>query len=169
MEVRLKYDDDKGWTERSITVDCYDTWSADYTIAFVAAPLLKQLAKTKHGAPFVNNADVPEQLRATEEDANLYITEHTTDDKWFDRWDWVLGEMIFAMDELGNDKPNQPEVLADVRETDIEIPDPDTRTEFMKRSMLVEVPGGEEALRAYEERVENGCRLFGAYFQSLWD
>ena len=43
----------------SIKIDPWDTWSMDLTLALIIHPMLKQLHKTSHGAPYVDDEDVP--------------------------------------------------------------------------------------------------------------
>ena len=49
-----------------VKIDRWDTWSMDHTLAFIILPMLKQLKADKHGAPFVDDEDVPEHLRCGE-------------------------------------------------------------------------------------------------------
>ena len=46
-----------------IRIDNYDTWNMDSTLALIIVPMLKQLRETKHGAPMVDNEDVPSTMR----------------------------------------------------------------------------------------------------------
>jgi hypothetical protein len=48
-----------------VKIDRWDTWSMDSTLAQIVLPMLRQLQDTKHGAPFVDDDDVPEHLRST--------------------------------------------------------------------------------------------------------
>lgn len=75
-----------------IQIDHFDTWSMDHTLAMIVVPMLKQLRETKHGAPFVDNKDVPKQLRGPKKPAS----DGSVDKFFFDRWDYVLAEMIWA-------------------------------------------------------------------------
>ena len=43
-----------------VKIDRWDTWSMDHTLAHIILPMLKQLDKEKHGAPYTNDEDVPE-------------------------------------------------------------------------------------------------------------
>lgn len=122
-----------------IQIDPWDTWSMDHTLAPIILPLLKQLKETKHGAPNVDKDDVPENLRPTEEDLENYAKNGTTDTKFFARWDWVLDEMIYAFDC----KANKDDVIM----------------RFEDR----------EDIKKEQERISNGFRLFGKYYESLWD
>lgn len=69
----------------------YDLWSMDHTLAMIILPMLKQYKEQKNGSPFTDYEDTPHIPK-----------EEGTDD--FDRpcihkrWDWILGEMIFAFE-----------------------------------------------------------------------
>lgn len=122
-----------------IHIDPWDTWSMDHTLAPIILPMLKQLKATKHGAPWVAVADVPKELRPSKKDILNYEKDGSTDPKFFERWDWVLDEMIYAFDC----KVNKDDVYM--------------RFEDRKE------------LDAEQERISNGFRLFGRYYESLWD
>ena len=85
----------------SIRIDPYDTWSMDHTLALIIHPMLIQLKETKHGSPWVDDEDVPEHLRSTA--AEPKENEWDTDSNLFDRWDWILGEMIWAFERIIKD------------------------------------------------------------------
>ena len=125
-----------------IHIDRWDTWSIDHTLAPIILPMLKQLKETKHGAPYVDNADVPKELRATKKQIEAYGKKGDVDPKHFDRWDWILDEMIYAFDC----KANKDEVYMRF----------DTKTE-------------RDAMYKEQDRISNGFRLFGKYYESLWD
>jgi len=127
-----------------VHIDKWDTWSMDHTLAPIILPMLIQLKQTTHGAPNVDLEDVPEGLRPTntEEWQKLYNETGDTDDKFFERWDWVLDEMIYAFDC----KANKDEVYMRF----------DTKTE-------------RDAMDKEQDRISNGFRLFGKYYESLWD
>ena len=68
-----------------------DWWDSDKTLSPVILELLYRIKRTKQGAPFVDDEDVPEHLKATPKKDEWDVDEH-----WFDRWDYVLDEMIYA-------------------------------------------------------------------------
>ena len=80
----------------NIRIDKYDTWSMDSTLALIIHPMLIQLKQTKHGSPWIDDEDVPEELRSTS--APPKENEWDTDDNHHARWDWVLDEMIWAFE-----------------------------------------------------------------------
>lgn len=125
-----------------IHIDEYDTWSMDHTLSMIIHPMLEQLKATKHGAPHVDDEDVPEELRST---SAPELTEEQknyggTDDNFFKRWDWVMDEMIFAHHCQFNDWED----------------------EYYDRKDY-------DGMREIEKRIANGFRLFGKYYQGLWD
>jgi hypothetical protein len=79
-----------------VKIDDYDMWNLDNTLSMIIVPALKLLKEKKHGAPYVDDEDVPERLRsynstAAKEDYGL-------DDNFFNRWDWVLDEIIWSFE-----------------------------------------------------------------------
>lgn len=79
-----------------VRIDRYDTWSMDETLTLIILPMLHQLKEQKIGAPFVDDEDVPEDIRST--NAKPKENEYDTDEFWFKRWDWVIDEMIWSFE-----------------------------------------------------------------------
>jgi hypothetical protein len=151
----------------SVRIDPWDTWSMDVTLAHIVVPMLKQLKETKHGAPCVDYEDVPEHLRQTKKEQKAYKENGSTDDKFFERWDWVMGEMIFAFES----KLNYWEDQFMSGESDIyfeKVPGEAGLSE-MKRGTKDTFKIDHEGMKAYQDRISNGFRLFGKYFEGLWD
>jgi len=143
-----------------IRIDKYDSWSADHTIALIAVPLLKQLQLTKHGAPNVDDEDVPDGLglRSYETD-KLPKSEHDVDENHFKRWDWVLGEIIWALEQKTSD-------TADTQfytKLDPSMQSKDINAQM--ENIVVDMDG----LKAWQQRKTRGYKLFGKYFENLWD
>lgn len=152
---------------RKVQIDPWDTWSMDYTLAQVILPMLKQLASKKHGAPYVDDEDVPEELRSTAAPAKE--NEWDTDDNHFKRWDWILDEMIFAFEHIVHtswkyDKDNTGKTYS-VKREDGNYQILFERTEEEK----VAYKEHQEKVREIEARISNGTRLFGKYYRGLWD
>jgi hypothetical protein len=142
----------------------YDIWSMDSTLALIVIPMLKQLKETKHGAPFVDDEDVPEHLRRNLPYDN---SNDDTDDLWFQRWDWVMDEMIFAFESKVNDWEDQFWTVKPKLDL-LKYPEDEGKEVIPVRWLEV----GDcdwEGRKKYEERIQNGFRLFGKYFQGLWD
>ena len=157
-----------------VKIDPWDTWSMDSTLGYIVVPMLKQLKKTKHGAPFVEYHDVPEHLRPTQEELDtLDIGE--TDQHWFARWEWVMDEMIFAFESLHNDWEEQfysgevDLVSVPVDKEGNEIAEEDAQLYRLDRGENDTFEIDFEGSKQYRERVNNGFRLFGTYYYGLWD
>lgn len=139
-----------------ITIESHDTWNMDYTLALIITPMLKQLKATKHGAPLVDDEYVPEHLRSTA--APPKENEWDVDDNHFKRWDYVLDEMIWAMEQIVND--NGEDQFFDHSEVDEEA-------DLFEQ--ITQIKCDHDALTVHRKRIANGTKLFGIFFQDLWD
>jgi len=143
-----------------VKIDRWDTWSMDHTLAHIILPMLKQLDKTKHGAPYTNDEDVPEYLRSHM--AQPKENEWDTDSLHFMRWDWILAEMIWAFEQEIRDD-DEAEFFDHSECGDEKFP-------WDKDGQYVsKVKVDREGLEAHQKRKANGFRLFGKYYQNLWD
>ena len=141
-----------------VRIDKYDTWSMDHTLAYIILPMLKQLKATKHGAPNVDDEDVPEPMRSTAPGARDRCEEPwDLDEHFFDRWDYVLDEMIWAFEQQDNDGDAQ---FFDHGEK--------IAGESLEDS-IGRLKVDQEGLKAWQKRKANGFRLFGKYYEALWD
>jgi len=146
---------DRRTQQIKVRIDRWDTWSMDHTLAHIVLPMLIQLKATKHGAPWVDDEDVPEELRSTS--APPIENEYDTDDFHFKRWDWVLDEMIWAFEQKCRDHW-EDDYYGDYVE--------DQKNGSMAGSFeWVD----HEGQKAHQERMSNGFMLFGKYFESLWN
>ena len=145
-----------------VRIDRWDTWSMDHTLAHIILPMLVQLKRTKHGAPRVDNADVPKELRMSKKDMAQFAKDGSTDDKFFKRWDWILDEMIWAFDQKCRD--DWEGAYYEYREMGPEeSKDPDN---LFGLKLVWE---DREGQKAHQERMTNGFKLFGKYYENLWD
>jgi len=145
----------------------YDHWNADSTMAMLCLPIMKDLKKDKHGSGFIKDEDVPEEIRSY--NAPPKENEWDTDEFWFDRANWVLDEVIWALEQQqpGCDWEEQywivqPEIDFEER------PEDDGKTSIPLR-WKVEGKCDWDGRNAHEERIDNGLRLFGTYWRSWWD
>ena len=175
--------DSKRSRKIKVRIDYYDTWSMDHTLSYIILPMLKQLKATKHGSPFVDDEDVPEELRST---AAPELTQEQkdcghTDDNLHKRWEWVLDEMIWAFeqqldddadrayyDEYASDEPVEPPLKYNVLNADGTTSEDtfkwDTEESRHKRGKF-----NSEKMKQYEDRKKKAFTLFGKYYQGLWD
>jgi hypothetical protein len=149
-----------------VKIDNYDAWGADHTLSLIALPLLEKLRDTKHGSPNVDDEDVPAGLGLRSTEAPPKENSWDTDDNWHDRWAWVLDEIIWAHRQEVHDDPDSAACWThDV--PDANWPFPSTKTGIER--MLGNLKCDDVALAALAARKQNGFRLFGKYYQSLWD
>jgi hypothetical protein len=163
--------------DRKITyvkIDYWDTWSMDHTLSYIILPMLKQLKDSKHGAPFVDDEDVPEELKSTS--APPKESEHDVDDNHFKRWDYVLDEMIFAFEHKAYDSWEQEfrsgefdTVWVPVDKDGNEVAKGEHKFYQMKDGPNHTYKCDYDGMKIVEDRITNGFRLFGKYYQGLWD
>jgi hypothetical protein len=157
-----------------VKIDRWDTWSMDHTLGAIALPMLRQLQATKHGSPFVDDADVPDELKSTSAPAKE--NEWDTDDNHHKRWDWVLAEMIFAFEHKLDDsweaafrEGEHDIVWVPVDKDGNEVAKGEHKYYQMKDGPNHTYKCDYEGMKKVEERIQNGFRLFGKYYQNLWD
>jgi hypothetical protein len=162
----LSWIDSKKKRTIKVHIDRWDTWGMDDTLAHIILPMLKQLKETKQGAPYVDFSDVPKELYVNEELTEEQKDLGEVDDKHFERWDWVLDEMIFAFESKRDDS----------WEEQFESGEWDMKWKKIEGGMseMIEGPNHTikydwEGRKKYQERISNGFRLFGKYYESLWD
>lgn len=157
-----------------VKIDRWDTWNMDSTLSPIILPMLRQLKATKHGAPLVDDEDVPEHLRSTA--AEPKENEWDTDSNHFDRWDWVMSEMIFAfeckVDDSWEDafrEGNIDMIWVPVDADGNEVPRGEHKYFRMDHGPNDTYKCDYEGMKLVQQRIDNGFRLFGKYYQALWD
>jgi hypothetical protein len=158
-----------------VKIDRWDSWNMDSTLADIVLPLLKQLKLKKHGAPCVDDEDVPEHLQSTA--APPKENEYDIDAYHFQRWDWIMDEMIHAFECKANqdwtDKYYTGTADYQFKKLDETRFNPITNkqeglselVEGPKHTQVVDWDG----MKAEQARITNGFRLFGKYYEGLWD
>jgi hypothetical protein len=116
--------------------------------------MLKLLKEKKHGSAYVDDADVPEHLQYKEALNNQDHPDH--DDLIQKRWSWVLDEMIWAFEQKS--RPGGWD--SDYYEFEKD-PTATLGVKFTKNDR--------EGSKKHQARMSNGFRLFGKFFESLWD
>ena len=149
-----------------VHIDRWDTWSMDHTLGYIVLPMLKQLNEKKHGAPFVDDKDVPAELRSTA--APPKDNEWDTDENHFKRWDWVMGEMIFAFETKAGSLEDWEDQFH-TGEHDIQWKQLEGGNSEMIRGPKDTSKYDMKGRKAYQKRISNGFRLFGKYYENLWD
>ena len=160
--------DSKRERKVSIHIDNYDVWSMDNTLAMIIVPMLEKLRGNSVGSPWVDDEDVPENLRVaaapplTEEEINC----GHPDDNWEKRWDWVLDEMIWTFQQhMGDDWKEQYSTGTN----DFIIDEnKDTGFTYLGFGPNHTYETDQTGLQKHQARMDNGRRLFAKYYQNLW-
>ena len=183
MKVNIAgYKDDESERDVLIEIEDHDVWNLDHTLAMVIHPALVLLKEVKHGSPIVDNEDVPEALRRPKG-----LDEHGAegDEHYFDRWDYVLDEMIWAFAQIvDGDNDSQFHTgehdvywqALDAKHQPIGEPFPfdEDRKDKAEFYEMIKGPNdtshfNSEAYRVHHERIKRGTSLFGKYYSGLWD
>lgn len=145
-----------------VRIDHYDTWSLDSTLAYIILPALIQLRDDSQSYGYVEDADAPPELaKAFADDQDDFY-----DSNAHKRWVWALNEMIFAFQCKIDD--NWDEQFWSGSHGKLEFKD----TEDPNLKELVSTGNREcdwDARQKMQERISNGFRLFGKYYEALWD
>ena len=169
-----------------VHIDGYDVWSLDHSLALIILPSLKMLRENNQSAPLVDEEDVPSDMRPTEAEKEAYTKTGMTDGKHFDRWNYVIDQMIWSFERIVDDEDGnqfhtgtidtlwqpldenhepigQPYRLEDTPHDE----DDDTLYEMVKGpndTSEYEFKGHKE----HNERILVGTTLFGKYYRGLW-
>lgn len=149
-----------------IRIDRHDVWNLGDTLAMIALPMLYEFRRQGiTGAPHVDDDDVPEYLRSTTAPPLTEQEQNTggADKLWHQRWEWVVQEMIYALEEV-NDPDSDSRFHSDI---DPEKPRDEKNISFqesMNRGMF-----DKDGYADWHERKQNGLRLFGKYLEALWN
>ncbi len=124
----------------------------DQTLAHVILPMLQELKRCKQSAILVDLKDIPEnlinqQLRT--------MCDGSTNDKSHEWWPWILDEMIWAFEQKTRDDWENDFFQYE------ENPD--------RKGELILVWEDVESMQAHQDRMTNGFRLFGKYYERLWN
>jgi len=157
-----------------VKIDRWDTWSMDHTLSYIVLPMLKQLQSEKHGAPFVDDEDVPEELKSTS--APPKENEYDTDANHFKRWDYVLNEMIFAFEHKVDDSWEDAYRSGDIDTIWVpvdakgnEVPKGEHKFMQMSKGPKDTYECDYDGMEIVHKRMKNVFRLFGKYYEGLWD
>lgn len=172
----MKVEISRNWRIKPrIVIHDHDTWSMDNTLARIILPMLKNVKACKVGTPGIlfpdDHHEQPDQDKLYEE----------TREKWED----ILDKMIFSMEQIAYSK-NGPDMPIPILQKKMSRKQRSDR--WWKSVPLYSKDGkkvgdiqrhndqcdpAEDAKwrkdhSEYLARVQEGCELFGKYFQNLW-
>ena len=157
------------WIERlrgerkiKVRIDDYDVWNMDTTLAHIIVPMLKKIKEDKHGAPYVDDEDVPDILKSTAEPPKE--NDYDVDANHFKRWDWVVDEMLWAFEQKlvhwqEQYYSGEHDIVWKKSGEDAFVTEKGPNDTFKI---------DEEGMKKHQERITNGYRLFGKYYDCLW-
>lgn len=179
ISVGLQWILNKIWPRvEYIKIDYWDVWSMDHTLSPIILPMLIRLKEVKHGSGIVDLEDVPEHLRYTSHG-------EWNDNKTFDFYDdpgavkiecdvhtryaWLLDELIWTFEQLADENNGEDPFYHGNGVIDFtKYPEDEGKSAIplrWKKKPKVDWEG----LRRHQARVQNGLRLFGKYYNTLWD
>lgn len=145
-----------------VHIDKYDCWSADSTIAFVVAPLLRAfVAQGIQGIPQLNAEEYGPYAAMIEEiggatigsDSPKKYTDEEVSFSWYVReqvWRAVLDSMIYSMEQING---GFDMVIYEQYK--------DTAPDWQQRWI--------EHAKLEEARIQQGLDYFGKYFRAIWN
>ena len=148
-----------------VKIHNYDVWNMGETLASVILPMLKLLKEQKTGYPWSDHEDGPWYYRFQD-----YKGEHNWTEKGsygHGRWDWIMDEMIWTFEQI-LDEDHENRYWLEHGEIDWDAGEYDDKglkeLKWFKKSVV-----DWDGLKKHEAAIENGLRLFGKYYQNLWD
>jgi hypothetical protein len=141
MKVNIGKYKKSGKQNMRVVIDRYDTWNMDSTLAHIILPMLLQLRQTKHGSPMVDDEDVPHlPKKGLSSDENNQYDLFASDEQDELFWDQYHVRWEWVLNEMI----------------------------FAFRSLVTDNWDEKYFTKEYD-RIRNGFRLFGKYYQGLWD
>lgn len=155
-----------GKTERKVKVriDPYDTWNCNTTLAYIILPMLKQLKETNHGYFHTDYSDGPVDFKLSDDEGpNEWDRGYS-----LARYNYIMDEMIWTFEQLQEDYDWEEQYVIEHGEIDWEAShadDAEVHELKWKKHFVID----HEGRRKHHARIQNGLRLFGKYYQNLWD
>lgn len=144
-----------------IRIDDWDTWSADYTLAQIIYPLLVRFKELNIGYP--TPGDVIDREDVNYNNGNSCVDEEC--------WDLILDELIWTFKQLQDEDSDNQFYFGEVdfQFKPLNEKDNNGKTLYaLERGPNDTFQVDEEGLRQHYDRIQNGLRLFGKYYQHLW-
>lgn len=157
-----------------IHIDNFDHWNAHNTASMILLPLFSKLKKHKQGSGYIDDEDVPEHLRSTAADAWEGISEEQkscmhSDKHLHARYEWFLDEVLWALEQDQPDCNWEDQYWITHPEIDFSKNPEDEGKSFIPVRWKVEGKCDWDARALHQKRINNGFRMMGKYWQTLWD
>lgn len=155
----------------NVKIDDWDVWNLDATLAEIILPALKILKERKQGVPYIDDEDVPDELKSYDNDFFDGSSDHTIHSK---KWEYVLNEIIFAFESYfvnWYDQFQSGELKTDFVPIDKNgnvVSENEAVCFLWEETENSTFKIDYEGSKKYQSRIDNGLRLFGKYYQALW-
>lgn len=139
----------KGFTRKvKITVDDYDTWSADHTLAMIIVPILQNMRDNPYSI-----------MNVAPEDADNLPYEEATK-RVYDKMIWAFQQIIEPEDSqfFPNSDNQKLEKVEGQSYYELVPKDPSKPKASFDR----------EGYEAYNQQIQEGLNLFAKYYRGLW-
>ena len=151
-----------------IRIDPWDTWNMNTTLAKIILPMLQQLKLTKHGSP----GDLPEFQQTSDHSHQRCFDFYGEDNelawaKGHQHWESILDHIIWSFEQLLCDWEAQYWIVHP--ELDLSDYPEDEGKELTPVRWKVEGECDWAGRMKHQERINQGLKLFGEYYQGLWD
>lgn len=153
----------KGERKIKIKIDPWDTWGMDHTLSLLIVPMLKQLKKTKHGYPYSDPEDAPHIGEGKREN------DYEFDDNAQARWEWIMDEMIWAHEQIVDTEADMQFHSGEIDLVSKEVDISGEKFYEMEHGPNHTHVWDKAGWEKWNERKRNGFRLFGKYYENLWD
>lgn len=148
-----------------VKIHNYDIWSMDHTLSYIILPMLKMVKDGKYGAPYVDDSDVPEELKSTNTEPKEH--DYDVDSLHFKRWYYVLDQMIWSFEQIQDDNWESQYHSGVIDFKFVQCEDNPNLSEMVNGPNDTHV-FDREGYEKHQAKISNGLRLFGRYFQNLW-
>lgn len=153
-----------------VKIEPHDLWNVDNTLNRIILPLIKAFRDMEGNSyGIIDIDDAPAYLHPncfkplTEGEIRCSYPEPGS----HERYRWFLDELVFTFEALNSDVHSWFE-SADFEIRHIDTPvDPVTKTRLWKSERIGTFD--EVGYRQTQARIQNGLRLFGKYYRTLWD
>jgi hypothetical protein len=131
-----------------VQIEAHDTWSMDFTLAYIIHPMLVQLKETMQGYPSAMDSGALDSQCIELDDSDDFNTKVA-------KWKEIMDKMIWSFEQKLLD--NEPTFWSEPVKFDDNF-------KIVSKGVY-----DRETAKEYADRLQEGFDLFGKYFQSLWD
>lgn len=177
MKVNIgKFNKKSNKRKIDVTINYYDTWSLDHTLAYIILPALLQLKDTKHGIPG-QFAEIGGEDYIEQQSFDFYKSDQELFDQRVKEWDIILDKMIWSFNELVKESYDHKYFHGKGKykwmKTDKQFPNPVTG-KMEDTFQMVDTNPDEHwidtnGILEHEKRIQEGIDLFAKYYRNLWD